>query len=1462
MTSSTAGDRSRWSTARRSGMTILGKIAVPKPINLPSQRLENQGLDPNVEIVPKGTLSWGSKSSLNAWGSSPLSPRNESGGSASHLSNRSSSGGTCTRPSTAGSDRAHESSANAWNSNSRPSSASGVLPSNQVGPLRPNSAETRPGSSQLSRFAEAAPENSAVWGQHTAEKLGVDPVKNYGFSLTSGDFPSLGAEKESSGKSAGPQDHGPHVCPGSSFGRSTTAEEQDGFPADANVRSGEVNTWRRDHQPYGEDGPRHFIEERQMDTRGLQPYPNANFPSPHHFDSWRGPPMGNHPGGVWYRGSPPPYGPPVGVGPGGFPMDPFPYYPQVPAAPGHGTGPRGDHSAHGDMYTPPMPDSYVRPGMPIRPGFYPGPVPYEGYYGPPMGHYNPHNQDMPFVGMPLGPYGYNKHSGPGGFGPTGRPLASEQVEPDHSQERGPYKVLLKPQEGWLGSSRNNEVKQSSSSNCDRKAEVRNDRNMESRRIFVSSETSSQTWEGGSFDTVKSKLHDEQVLLEAGGDIQTSKEENVAPGDPSLSKKIEGLNAKTRTGDGRQHASSSVSSSDDEQGSKRRTISSESSVKKVSTRNTRTVQDNDSKGRGFYGTGDQAAIRNPEQAAISRKPAHGTQGKADHQSKGRVINEDSDGWRKKAAVSGSSRAISSTNPENFAKAHMGDPLNTDSKHKPVPDPLWKKEGETLSTDSSDSQRFRMRELAMQRALQRQKEEEERARDQRAKAHSKLEELNRRTQVEEDSAKSVEAASCATEDPESLSTALLPSSFNLVAGHAVQPFLEAKTTFGDEIYEEPTGEIRKSDVQEVTTLTEDVINADPIQMDNFSRVHDGGALKQNRVGYKQKQNVVFKKKVAGNSHATDTREAVVGVPSPDVVNEGVLSCNTDTLARSSMTTESTYPKRKNNRNGKKKLRVEETTTDGSTSGHVGEETKSKDESIETGKEKVAEMQLGSDSVPCQMDSKESGDPAECITSLANEGAGGRAKNLWKSQHSGRPQRNSQGNKLAEKFHGTDAVVWAPVRAQQKADTPVEANQKCVAESVSSAKSGQQVQNNSKSKRVEMERYVPKPIAKEMAEQSVSEKEVAAPETPENAQNENSGSEGTETLHHSDSAMEKSGSVSESRHGNGRQNKHGRVRGSWRPRGPVGSTKALEDGQIVNSDQNVQRTVNYHQPTKKDIGFVREQTTSHDDEWGDGWNMIPENLNSTATAPQAVAIGKDQMTIHNMQQTFRGNKGGGSNYGDNKKANRRVSNRGYVQHLGSGASQPDSPGASKENHGTGGDQSSSQWQPKKQTPISSDQKADKFGGSESTRVEAGRANEKDTPGDGQQGFTREWRTTPPDRHARSQSQAPTNKDVHLEQNSNSGFPKNTNQFRHYGRGHDSRGDWGSAAQDDLHRQKPFSSRDRPRQNSHYKYQPVGNAGQAKESSQTSGPRYKEKVHGYQRHGGERLYEQHRGNVRRDEL
>ena len=124
----------------------------------------------------RGTLSWGSRSSSsasNVWGSSTLSPIADGGTSSpSHLSGRPSSG-SGTRPSSSCSDRTYEPTPNAWGQNSRPSSASGALTSNQTAltSLRPRSAETRPGSSQLSRFAETSTDNSVAWGPAFSEKL-------------------------------------------------------------------------------------------------------------------------------------------------------------------------------------------------------------------------------------------------------------------------------------------------------------------------------------------------------------------------------------------------------------------------------------------------------------------------------------------------------------------------------------------------------------------------------------------------------------------------------------------------------------------------------------------------------------------------------------------------------------------------------------------------------------------------------------------------------------------------------------------------------------------------------------------------------------------------------------------------------------------------------------------------------------------------------------------------------------------------------------------------------------------------------------------------------------------------------------------------------------------------------------------------------------------------------------------
>ncbi|KAF3534081.1 hypothetical protein DY000_02038209 [Brassica cretica] len=1364
MTSSTTGDR-RWGTTRRSGMTILGKVAVPKPINLPSQRLENQGLDPNVEIVPKGTLSWGSKSSLNAWGTSSLSPRTESGpGSPSHLSTRPSTGGSVTRPSTADSDKAHDSSST-WDSKSRPSSASGVLPANQasVALQRPHSADTRPGSSHLSRFAEPVSETSATWGQHA-------PTKKDGFSLTSGDFPSLGAEKESSEKSSVPQDA---ARPASSSGRSVEERE-------ANVRIGDDNTWRRDDQPYSEDAPRHCREAGQLDSRCPQSYPNANFP--HQYDGWRGPPVNNHQGGGWYRGNHP-YGAPMG--PGGFPIDPFPFYPpQVQPTPGHEARPRGNHPANGNMFRPPILDSYVHPRMQTRPGFYLGPVPHESYYGPPMGYGSPSNRDLPFAGRPAGPHAYSQHSGQGGYDTSGSSVGLEQNEPSHPQERQrQYKVLLRAQDGRNGE---DETKREG---------ILGNRLPNAEVVAHQMQNSKNNRRGNN--------------IEASDEVQPIRAENAAPEDPSLIQKIDGLNTKTRSGDGWQNASSVVNR--DQQENKTRTVNSGNSVDKVSGRMPRTGHASDGTNSLHYKHGDLATNKNSELTAISgtsisRRSTQQTQGRADHQSQQRVKNEGNDGWRKTNVMSGSSPATLASNSESFAEVNVGDSLDTGSVGKPVPG---------ISVDPNDNQRTTMRELARQRAQERQKEEEERARDQRAKALAKLEELNRRSQAAEGgSAKNLEAESNASianipEVPRSLSPARMV----------------AKST-------ESTEESGKPSMQNAMTSTEDAHYVDPNHQDNLPRHRDGAASKQKRLGYKQKQHIVFEKKTAGNSFSEATTEVSDVVPSPEVSNQGVISHNSDTLATPSVSTEPAFTKRKNNRNGKKKHKVEEAKLMNTTRAAVGKETKSGDESIEIGRVRAPEIKFGSLSDP-SLDIKGSGNSSDQISSSTNEESQSRAKNNSKTQHLRKTPRNTLVNKPADKFPGNSTVIWAPVHPQQKADgSGGVGSQSTVPEFSTSSKSLHQGQTSSRSKRVELERYVAKPVVKETAEQMVSKNPVtAAPEMAENVlQKENCGGEEDKGI------LQPPGSPLKSRHGNGRQGKHGR--------GFAASTKALEDGQLGTSNQPIRGTVNYH--TSNQTGQIavdssKDRTASSTGGWNDGWYMTPETQHSAATAeemeasaPRTIAVGKDQgMSIQGKQHASR------SNYGDYKKANTRDSSKAHMQQSGHGLGQQDLHVASNEIRG-------------------------QSGGCQYSRDRTYASQKRDVAGYEQQGFTPEQKMISADTPDHSQNRS-ASQEVGGGHNPNSTFQKNAGQNRRFGRGQESHGGWGSSSmQENMHHhhQRPLSNRDRQRPNLHYEYKPVGShaydAEQLKDSSE--GPRYREKGQGNQRHGGQKSYQQQRGSAGRN--
>lgn len=475
----------RGSSARR-GMTVLGKIpAVPKPINLPSQRLENRGLDPNVELVPRGSVSWGSTgrsppTSSNAWGtpaqaSSPPSsggawgsrtgsasagssgvsggaafsgpgniPRPSSGGSGT----RPTSGGPGARPSSAESlELTQQSSADSFSSGghsssawgARPSSASGVLgqaqPQLAPSPSRPRSADIARPSRNLSEFGEqSGPQPSAghaAWGNRgPPRRLGEEPHQVSRFQLTRTDFPTLGSEKNpdlrpqqsNSGADRGtsveakvphPEERGPPTPPGPHEDASAVAPVSGyGHPD-----RGASESWRRESGAF--QGPPGPGAEGNWHRDGPPARPSFGGPvAP--SESWRreGGPSGGPSDDNWRRGGAPPvgqYGPPPGPGHYAHEGPGFMHQGRFgpgPAGFGRGAPGPGGYGHPGEMYGNSGP--LLRPGGPMhgmRPNMFPGPVPYEGFYGPPPGAGYQGMEDP--ERMMMGPYGgFAQHRGP------------------------------------------------------------------------------------------------------------------------------------------------------------------------------------------------------------------------------------------------------------------------------------------------------------------------------------------------------------------------------------------------------------------------------------------------------------------------------------------------------------------------------------------------------------------------------------------------------------------------------------------------------------------------------------------------------------------------------------------------------------------------------------------------------------------------------------------------------------------------------------------------------------------------------------------------------------------------------------------------------------------------------------------------------------------------------------------
>lgn len=1312
------GDR-RWAPTRK--LTVLGKV--PKPINLPSQRLENHGLDPNVEIVPKGTLTWGSRPSTtvpNAWGTSSSSPTHIDGraGSPSH---RPSSGGG-TRPSTAGSDRSHEPVSNAWGPNSRPSSASGVLASSQIAAAgtRPRSADTRPGSSQLSRFADNSVDSTGAWGTTgTAEKLGTTSAKSSGFTLSSGDFPSLGSDKNSDTHSQ--RGHSSQGRPQSSQGRPQSSQGRPASASGADSKSkeflephgnrnadhfehGTVNTWKADNPPQSGYSASSNMDNWHRDTHQGPPYPNMNMPPPH-YDSWHNPTF--HPAnGAWYRGGAPggPYRPPGP--PGGYPID-YPHAPSRPLShpqfPGQDAGPGGFYPNNCEPYRPYMPsERYMgpsRPDVPVRHGAYPGPMPCEAYYGPPRPNfYNSTERDTSVVGMvrpvvhnqyPAQHQNYdpvNFHARPGEYGSMNK----EHREPDQAHEnQGPYRVLLKQHDG---SEERNEAEKTrhaipdgmphiekgkhsgiSSQKGDRETKRQAQETVVSHRLpgeaVLSRPTNSMDEQStdtvvsnslvGSFKVADDGLmrRPEAVNVQSRGVQQFP----VIKKNASLMEKVETLNTKARLADS--HSDGGPITSREKRTGFKDVITGADHFSKVSGLNATAgdnaastlnvasaipkelnaseedkSQETDKDGKvdplNSADAGENARFLGQKKVHVSKN--------VDYHAKSRSARDGNDEWMKKPAGSESSMNTTGTDVK-------GRTLETNDSREALEqqEPLHAVSGRdalrtTSSVDPVDhkAQRAKMKEIAIQRAKQLQQEEEERTREQKAKALAKLEELNRRTLAESSNLKSGHDSSQSTDiletkqesEPDATpsidtiskeaSTVTLAfdsgrvkrvddcgvkQSTNVAStgAAALQPLISC--TQSSEVSEAQSS---LSMEQESNLTIKNIPETNP-------DIHQNTIPKQKQVSYRKKHSNLQDNSTAGkHMNSASTR-------SPKVPGEVVVDApSRDALPN--IEDPSVHHKRKNNRSTKsnKTNKQGEDLTSSTSSSPPPTAEASENPQTESGKTKpsgtVTEAVLVSCGSPNEnVGTASSGEIPDMPLnqgSESTEDACGRPSNYWKPHPQRKTTRNQQPGKPGSKYHATDAVMWAPVKPPSKNGTADEVGQNSMTEPAKpAARSGNDPQNGLKAKRAEIERYVPKPVAKELSQQVNSQQ--ASPSLSQAALGYVSGKSETG----SPSAISGGGdgsmdgkaaaaAVSDTKHGdNPKYNKNGRANASWRQRGSAQSPP-VEGAGSSDRATPVQKASDQLQTSNLD-NLPQGQLTHTDDGWNDISYQPSESVTSSA-------------------------------------------------------------------------------------------------------------------------------------------------------------------------------------------------------------------------------------------------------------
>ncbi|XP_020599437.1 protein MODIFIER OF SNC1 1 isoform X2 [Phalaenopsis equestris] len=1358
MASSIQSTERRWTSTRKSGMTVLGKV--PKPINLPSQKLENHGLDPNVEIVPKGTLTWGTRPLLaasSAWGSSTLSsPRTDgSVGSPVHANGRPSSGGSGTRPSTGSSERSNEPVALSLGSSSRPSSASGILPSSHmsVAANRPRSADNRPNSSHLSRFAESSVD-SIAWGAAGTSEKTADASKKSNFTLTSGDFPSLGSEKSDEPKSQKGQNPNVSASPATALSSSlkgtskpllTSGNENPGL-----ALHGNFNSWSADTLPCAGEGPSTRTENWHRDIHNAQPLLDAHMAA-QQYGPWHGPahhsPVvwhGGHEAGVLYR---PSFGPP-----GTYHVDAYYPYVQAGALPNNQAFPRaetisgGVHLKKGEAYRHMPPESYLphgESGIPVRPGVYPGPVLYEthpsfdnsseqvGSTAGMPGQYGLHNQNRSENQTPQ-PWRFH----PQPDGPVPVTIIQHEISGQANETQGQYRVLLKQHgnhEEKDASGKEHAAVVSSTAQKGRRTgfsmpepystdqSYKEEEKIEEQHGKVShrqypNDLVDQN-DRNSLGTCKSAGHNVMKKLD------TYQQKAIVKKNASLMEKVEGLNSKTRAVDAHFEGENYPAK---EMRSNQSSSSGEGHFAGVGPANSCSASSTSVSGARNLGTSKSNA---PTKVMIhesvlesnysedgvhsqfhNQKVVLDVKGKGEHHGTlkfGSYGADDAnnslemDSLEKTSVTIGKSGCLLSIPDSQLSKAGSDDQgsrliLNSVSDRS------------SLKSVDHDVQHAKLKEMARQRALQLQKEEEERTAEQKAKALAKLAELNERALASSKQA-SRHAQPLNNDSPNKHNTSGKDEKTTTASGA-----LHGSLSCDSEAKKHPNdANIVKLKDSSDLSLTQSSGTSDPSVQAQVSVGEQSWQLGQEsnpefttgKSASDLQDNNVSRRKQAWNrrrrsnvdernqSEKLNNSESGGSTRCASIVNEdasdglGILNSDPPPVQAS-----------KNNRGPKYKNKLNDTKLNSQlphvaqqegSSGKVvldsdGTKTPAKlFEPLSVQENNSNESLRDQDSMDLKAGPNQSGsEPAKITTE--------RATNNWKSQPHRKPTKNGQSDKANAKYIGGETVVWAPVKVVNK-DGSSESHKSSAGEltNLSDGKNVQDTRNGAKAKRAEIERYVPKPIAKELSLQGDSHQSsstvVSASSSADSGKRELASSSAV-TGKDVSSTVAKTALISMNTEDN-KQSRQGKTHSSWRQRNPGEAPSHEQIEQSSGPSKSVQKT-SEHQHSKPS-----------DDE---GSNKNPQNELITTSD-----IVKDHGTTRLKRQQFKEVKVDGTSYAPHSKALQGELPNKKEWQPAAPVDSGDRNSSRNENPNAGSGHMKSLWQPKSQVHSQQYQHGYKGGG-----------------------------------------------------------------------------------------------------------------------------------------------------------